>query len=53
MFCKITPPIVGPRIGASITGTAAMLITRPIRFGPAASAIISWPMGISIPPPIP
>ena len=49
----ISPPIVGPRIGASIIGTATMLITRPIRFGPAASAIISWPIGNSIPPPAP
>ena len=30
----IRPPIVGPRIGASIAGTATRLITRPIRFGP-------------------
>ena len=47
------PPIVGPRIGASIAGTATMLITRPIRFGPAASAIISCPIGRIIPPPTP
>ena len=30
-----------------------MLITRPIRLGPAASAIISCPIGRSIPPPAP
>ena len=30
-----------------------MLITRPIRSGPAASAIISWPIGRIIPPPTP
>ena len=30
-----------------------MLITRPIRFGPAASAIISWPIGRIMPPPTP
>ena len=30
-----------------------MLITRPIRLGPAASAIISCPIGRIIPPPIP
>jgi hypothetical protein len=30
----ITPPSVGPRIGASIIGTATRLITRPIRLGP-------------------
>ncbi len=36
-----------------MAGTATMLITRPIRFGPAARAIISWPIGRIIPPPIP
>ena len=49
----MSPPIVGPRIGASIAGTATMLITRPIRFGPAASAIISCPTGRIMPPPTP
>ena len=49
----INPPIVGPRIGASIAGTATTLITRPIRFGPAASAIISCPTGRIMPPPAP
>ena len=32
----ISPPIVGPRIGASITEAPTTLITRPIRLGPAA-----------------
>ena len=49
----IRPPIVGPRIGASIIGIDTMLITRPIRVGPAAPAIIIIPSGISIPPPTP
>ena len=52
-FSMITPPSVGPRTGASIAGTATMLITRPIRDGPAASAIISWPIGRIMPPPSP
>ena len=30
-----------------------MLITRPMRLGPAASAIISWPIGRIMPPPMP
>ena len=50
---RIRPPIVGPRIGASIAGTATMLMTRPMRLGPAASAIISWPIGRIMPPPTP
>ncbi len=49
----IRPPIVGPRIGASIAGTATTLMTLPILFGPAASAIISWPIGRIMPPPTP
>ena len=49
----IRPPSDGPRIGASIAGTATMLITLPIRFGPAASAIMSWPIGRIMPPPTP
>jgi hypothetical protein len=49
----ITPPSVGPRIGAIIIGTATMLITRPMRFGPAAWAIISCAIGMIIPPPRP
>ena len=53
MLSRIRPPIVGPRIGASIAGTATTLITRPIRLGPAASAIISWPIGRIMPPPTP
>jgi hypothetical protein len=47
------PPISGPKIGASSIGTPTMLITRPIRFGPAAWARISWPSGMIIPPPRP
>ena len=50
---RIRPPIVGPRIGASIAGTATMLMTRPMRLGPATSAIISWPIGRIMPPPTP
>ncbi len=49
----ISPPTVGPRIGASIAGTATRLITRPIRLGPAASAIIICPIGRIMPPPTP
>ena len=49
----ISPPIVGPRIGASIIGIATTLITRPIRLGPAAPAIIIIPRGMIMPPPTP
>ena len=52
-FCRISPPTTGPKIGASIAGIATMPITRPIRLGPATWAMISWPTGISIPPPTP
>ena len=45
--------MVGPRIGASMAGTATMLMTRPIRLGPATSAIMSWPIGRIMPPPTP
>jgi hypothetical protein len=48
-----TPPITGPMIGASSIGMPTMLITRPIRFGPAAWARIIWPSGMIIPPPAP
>ena len=44
---------MGPRIGATIVGIEVTLMTRPIRFGPAAVAIISIPTGISRPPPTP
>jgi hypothetical protein len=36
-----------------MAGTATMLITRPIRLGPAAAAIIIWPTGKIMPPPTP
>ena len=49
----ISPPSVGPMIGASITGIAVMPMIRPIRCGPAAFAIIIWPTGRIIPPPMP
>ena len=52
-FWMITPPSVGPSIGASIAGTKTTLITRPIRFGPAAWASIIWPTGRIMPPPMP
>ena len=50
---RMRPPSAGPRIGASIAGTATTLITRPIRRGPAAAAIIIWPTGRISPPPTP
>ena len=34
-------------------GTPSRLITRPIRWGPAAVAMIDWPMGMIMPPPTP
>ena len=39
----ISPPTLGPRIGASIAGTGSRLITRTIRLVPAASAITICP----------
>jgi hypothetical protein len=36
-----------------MAGTAMTLITRPIRFGPAASAMISCATGRIMPPPMP
>ena len=53
VLSRIKPPSAGPRIGASIAGTATTLITRPMRRGPAAEAIISWPTGRIRPPPTP
>ena len=47
------PPISGPNTGRSSIGTPTMLITRPIRFGPATWASIDWPSGMIIPPPRP
>src|SRR5262249_60733508 len=38
------PPLAGRTIGASSRGTPTMLITRPIRFGPAAWARIVCPI---------
>ena len=34
-------------------GTPMMLMTRPMRWGPAARARIDWPTGSSMPPPMP
>src|ERR1700761_4769209 len=52
-FCRIRPPTTGPRIGASIAGITTMPIPRPMRFGPATSAMIIWATGMIIPPPTP
>ena len=49
----MAPPIVGPRIGASIVGTPVIAVTRPMFLGPAAVAIISCPTGMIMPPPTP
>ena len=49
----IVPPSSGPSVGASIIGTATRPITRPIRFGPAASAMIICASGMIMPPPRP
>ena len=40
-------------IGPSTMGTPMMLMTRPMRCGPAARARIDWPTGSSMPPPMP
>ena len=45
--------MTGPRIGPSTMGTPMMLMTRPMRCGPAARARIDWPTGSSMPPPMP
>jgi hypothetical protein len=45
--------MTGPRTGPSSIGTPSTLITRPIRWGPAAVAMIDWPIGMIIPPPTP
>src|SRR5581483_1829474 len=47
------PPRIGPRIGPSSIGTPMMLITRPIRFGPAARVRMVMPAGMTMPPPRP
>ena len=52
-FCRITPPITGPRIGASIAGIDTTPITRPMRRGPATCAMISCATGMIMPPPTP
>ena len=49
----MAPPITGPKMGPSRVGTPMMPITRPIRFTPAARAMMVWPTGMSIPPPMP
>ncbi len=45
--------MTGPRTGPSSIGTPSTLMTRPIRWGPAAVAMMDWPMGMIMPPPIP
>ena len=45
--------MTGPRIGPSTMGTPMMLMTRPMRWGPAARARMDWPTGSSMPPPMP
>ena len=45
--------MIGPRIGPMTIGTPMMLMTRPMRCGPAARASIDWPTGRSMPPPMP
>ena len=45
--------MTGPRIGPRTMGTPMMLMTRPMRCGPAARARIDWPTGSSMPPPMP
>ena len=49
-FWTIAPPITGPSTGASSIGTPTMLITRPMRLGPAACARVIIPIGMIIPP---
>ena len=45
--------MTGPRMGPRTMGTPMMLMTRPMRCGPAARARIDWPTGNSMPPPMP
>ncbi len=52
-FCRMTPPITGPKIGASIIGIETTAITRPIRCGPAIWAMMIITTGMSMPPPTP
>src|SRR3984957_19515015 len=49
----MSPPMTGPMIGPRTNGTPMMLMTRPMRCGPAARAKIDWPTGSSMPPPMP
>lgn len=49
----MTPPKVGATTGASTVATPTTAMTRPIRLGPAASAIIICPIGPIMPPPTP
>ena len=45
--------MTGPRTGPRSMGTPNRLITRPIRWGPAAVAMMDWPIGMIMPPPTP
>ena len=45
--------MTGPSTGPRSMGTPSRLMTRPIRWGPAAVAMIDWPIGMIMPPPIP
>ena len=45
--------MTGPMIGPRTMGTPMMLMTRPMRCGPAARARIDWPTGSNMPPPMP
>ena len=48
-----SPPATGPMTGASTTAIPTVLITRPIRLGPAARASMICPAGTSMPPATP
>ena len=52
-FETMRPPRMGPRTGPMTMGTPMMLMTRPMRCGPAARAKMDWPTGSSMPPPMP
>ncbi len=47
------PPRIGPRIGATSSGTPSTPITRPIRAGPAFLVMIVITAGMIMPPPTP
>ena len=49
----MSPPITGPITGPITMGTPMMLMTRPMRRGPAARARIDCPTGSNMPPPMP